>query len=101
MAQTNINIRMDKDLKTQFESFCSEVGLTMSVAFNIFAKTVVKQKRIPFEISTEKELKREGWIIPKGEENDPFWSETNLKALNESIRGAEAGKLTEHELIEA
>jgi len=37
MAQTNINIRMDTQLKKQFEEFCSNVGLTMSTAFNVFA----------------------------------------------------------------
>jgi len=51
MAQTNINIRMDEDLKREFDSLCNELGLTMTAAFNIFAKTVVRQHKIPFEIS--------------------------------------------------
>lgn len=52
MAQTtNINIRMDANLKKQFEAFCSDVGMTMSTAFNIFAKKAVRENRIPFEIS--------------------------------------------------
>lgn len=38
MASTNINIRMDSDLKKQFEAFCSDMGMTMTTAFNIFAK---------------------------------------------------------------
>lgn len=54
MAQTNINIRIDKNLKKQFDAFCSEVGLNMSTAFNIFAKTVVREQRIPFELNTYK-----------------------------------------------
>lgn len=51
MAQTNINIRMDEDLKRDFDIFCSEIGLNMSTAFNIFAKTVVRHQRIPFELA--------------------------------------------------
>lgn len=51
MGQTNINIRMDENLKKQFELFCNELGLTMTTAFNIFAKTVVRQHKIPFELS--------------------------------------------------
>lgn len=51
MAQTNVNIRMDEDLKKQFDSFCSEVGMTMTTAFCVFAKTVVRRHRIPFEIT--------------------------------------------------
>lgn len=51
MAQTSINIRMDDSLKKQFENLCSELGLSMSTAFTLFAKTMVRQQGIPFEIS--------------------------------------------------
>lgn len=51
VAQTNINIRMDENLKQQFDRVCNELGLNMTTAFNIFAKTVVRQQRIPFELS--------------------------------------------------
>lgn len=51
MAQTNVNIRMDAELKRQLDLFCSEIGITASAAFNIFAKAVVRQQRIPFELS--------------------------------------------------
>lgn len=51
MAQTNINIRMDQNLKQQFDHLCTELGLNMSTAFNIFAKTMVRQQKIPFEVA--------------------------------------------------
>lgn len=53
MAQTNVNIRMDETLKKQFDHLCSELGLNMSTAFNVFAKTMVRQQKIPFEISLD------------------------------------------------
>ena len=53
MAQTNVNIRMDENTKKAFDAFCSEIGLSVSSVFNMFAKTVVREQRIPFEISTE------------------------------------------------
>ncbi len=53
MAQTNVNIRMDESTKLAFDKFCSEIGLSVSSAFNIFAKTVVREQRIPFELTTE------------------------------------------------
>lgn len=53
MAQTNVNIRMDEATKIAFDKFCSEIGLSVSSAFNIFAKTVVREQRIPFELTTE------------------------------------------------
>lgn len=51
MAQTNINIRMDQTLKQEFDAMCSELGLTMTAAFNIFARTVVRQRGIPFPVT--------------------------------------------------
>ena len=51
MAQTSINIRMDENLKREFDSFCGEIGLNMSTAFNIFAKAVVRHQRIPFDLA--------------------------------------------------
>ena len=53
MAQTNVNIRMDENLKREFDEICDDFGLTMTAAFTIFAKTVVRQQRIPFEISKD------------------------------------------------
>ncbi len=53
MSQTNVNIRMDQATKTAFDAFCEEIGLSVSAAFNIFAKTVVREHRIPFELTTE------------------------------------------------
>jgi DNA-damage-inducible protein J len=86
MAQTNINIRMDTQLKKQFETFCANVGLTMTAAFNVFAKTSVRLQKIPFEITADA---------------DPFYNESNMKALVKSIKQLEEGKGIEHELIEA
>lgn len=83
MAQTNINIRMDEDLKKQFDAFCSDVGMNMTTAFCIFAKTVVKQHRIPFEISSE---------------SDPFYSADNIARLKKSIAQMEATGGTVHEV---
>lgn len=38
MANININIRMDSDLKQQFEAFCNDVGMTMTTAFTVLRK---------------------------------------------------------------
>ena len=51
MAQTNVNIRMDAELKRQFEAFCADVGMSMTTAFCVFAKKAVRENRIPFEVS--------------------------------------------------
>ena len=85
MAQTMVNFRMDEDLKRSMEKACSDMGLSMTTAFTIFAKKVSREKRIPFEISA-----------------DPFYSESNMKRLEKIIADIDAGhaKLVEHDLIE-
>jgi addiction module RelB/DinJ family antitoxin len=51
MAQATYSIRMDEVLKKQFDTLCNDFGMTATTAFNIFARTVVREKRIPFEIT--------------------------------------------------
>ena len=57
----------------------------MTTAVNMFVRQVVRQGGIPFEITTK---------------TDPFYSESNMRVLRQSIKEANEGKLTEHELIE-
>ena len=50
MAQATFSVRMDEKLKRQLDEICLEFGMTTSTAFNIFARTVVRERKIPFEI---------------------------------------------------
>lgn len=83
MAQ--INFRVDDDLKRNAERTFDDMGINMSTALNIFLKRVVRENRIPFELS-----------------GDPFYSEENLSELKKRITEIESGKaiLKEHELVE-
>lgn len=54
MAQTNVNIRIDETDKLLFEEICGKLGMTMSTAFNIFAKAVIRQGGFPFELSLDR-----------------------------------------------
>ena len=76
MAQTLVNFRIDEATKKQMEQICNELGITMSTAFNIFAKKMIREKRIPFDVSI-----------------DPFYSESNMKAIDESIKQLEKGNV--------
>lgn len=86
MAQTMVNFRMDSDLKKNMEEVCSNMGMSMTTAFTIFAKTVTRENRIPFEITA-----------------DPFYSKSNIEHLKKVTKGIEDGtaKLEQHDLIEA
>lgn len=52
MANVNLNIRLDKNLKNDFSRVCDSMGMSMSTAFNIFAKAVVSEEAIPFKVKT-------------------------------------------------
>ena len=74
MATTSVTIRMDEKLKKQAEALFSDMGLNMTVAMTIFAKAVVRQGKIPFEIAV-----------------DPFWNESNQIHLRKVIGEYESG----------
>jgi addiction module RelB/DinJ family antitoxin len=41
---------MDSGIKAAFEELCSQFGMSVNTAMNVFANAVVKQRKIPFEI---------------------------------------------------
>ena len=43
MGQSTISVRLDDTIKKQFDSLCAEFGMSASTAFNIYARTVVRQ----------------------------------------------------------
>ena len=51
--EVNINIKLDEKIKNEMEAVCLEMGLSMSEAFNVFAKRVAREGRIPFELSDD------------------------------------------------
>ncbi|MDE6660939.1 MAG: type II toxin-antitoxin system RelB/DinJ family antitoxin [Anaeroplasmataceae bacterium] len=62
---TNINIRMDKDIKNAAEKIFNELGLNMTTAINIFLRKSIQEHGIPFDVKLN---------IP---------NETTLKAIEE------------------
>ena len=50
MAQANVNIRMDAELKNNLDQLCNELGMTISTAVTIFAKAMVRNGGIPFDV---------------------------------------------------
>ena len=58
MAQVTFSVRMDENLKRQFDMLCQEFGMNTTTAINVFARATVRQRKIPFEISAP-EITRE------------------------------------------
>ena len=51
---TSITVRIDEDLKKNFEEVLDDIGLSISSAFTVFAKAVTKERKIPFELKADK-----------------------------------------------
>jgi addiction module RelB/DinJ family antitoxin len=61
MAQVTFSVRMDETLKRQLDQLCLDFGMNTSTAINIFAKAVVREGKIPFEIYSNRDgISREG-----------------------------------------
>ena len=54
MAQTTVSIRMDDELKKNMEILCEELGMNLSTAFIMFAKKMVRERAIPFDVSVKR-----------------------------------------------
>ena len=81
MAQTTVSVRMDNELKKEFDAVCNDLGLSMTTVITMLAKKMAREKRLPFEISI-----------------DPFYSDENIKRLKKSIAQMETTGGTIHEV---
>ena len=84
MAQATVSARIDSKDKERFDKFCSNVGLSSSAAIYMFVKTVINERRIPFEVR----------------EPAARYNASDIEALKKGIEQLNAGKGVEHELIE-
>lgn len=51
MANINITIRIDKELKKEADNLFHELGMSFTTAVTIFAQQAVREQRIPFDIT--------------------------------------------------
>ena len=97
MSQSALTIRLDSELKTQFDSLCEEFGMSTNTAFNIYVRQVVRNRRIPFTI----EAPAKDDVMAKG--RAAFYAmrqaaaeagvqDMSLDEINEEIRLAREGR---------
>ena len=84
LQNTNVNIRMDEELKKQAEQLFADLGMNMTTAINVFIRQSVNYGGIPFQIVRK----------------DDFYNDYNQQVLKRSISQLEAKKGTSHELIQ-
>lgn len=92
MAQATFSVRMDEDLKHQFDALCTELGMNATTAFNVFARAVVRERKIPFEIQASQKVARaagmQAFLDLRAEAKENGVQDMTLEEINEEIRQA-------------
>ena len=88
MAQSAVTVRIDSEIKSQFDKVCEQIGMSANTAFNVFVKAVVRTRSIPFKISahpTEDNVLRDFYEFRKqiAASDRP---ELTMEEINEEIR---------------
>ena len=76
MAQTNLTIRIDENIKQEAELLFNKIGLNMSSAINIFFRQAIREQCIPFELKPYED----------------YYTGENLKKLKRSAEQLERGE---------
>lgn len=95
MPTTTFSVRMDEKLKMNLDDLCAQFGMNTSTAINLFARAVVRERRIPFEISaippdTESGLRAFQKLRRQAKENG--LQEMSLDEINAEINNFRKGK---------
>lgn len=75
----NLTITLDDQDKKDISQFCDQIGMTVSSLFNVFTKQVLREGRIPFEISLNKPNRK---TIKAMKEGDRIANDPNVKGLS-------------------
>ena len=97
MSQSALTIRLDSDLKMQFDSLCEEFGMSTNTAFNIYVRQVVRNRRIPFTIEAPAmddvmDKGRAAFYRMRQAAADAGLQDMSLDEINEEIRLSREGK---------
>ena len=95
MAQATFSVRMDEGLKEEFDRLCMEFGMSATTAINVFARAVVRERRIPFTIQAPQDLDKfsgvKAFLALRKEASANGVQDLSLEEINEEIRKARYG----------
>lgn len=88
-TDTSMTIRMDKQVKKEAQKIFSALGMDMTTAINVFLRQVIRFRGFPFDVRLGTPIEK-----PSAEAmSDPFYSESNMKHLQKSIKQLEDGQV--------
>ena len=88
-TDTSMTIRMNKKVKQEAQEIFSALGMDMTTAINVFLRQAIYFKGFPFDVRLDVLS-----VEPSDEAvSDPFYSESNMKHLQKSIKQLEEGQV--------
>ena len=92
MALATFSVRMDENLKRQFDALCADFGMNATTAFNVFARAVVRERKIPFEIQASNDNYKlagmQAFLALRAQAQENGVQDLSLDEINEEIRKA-------------
>ena len=95
-----MTVRLDSDVKSQFDSLCQDFGMSANTAFNVFVNAVIRNRCIPFSIESSQRLTSQQKAMNavetmRKQAQATGISELSLDEINEEIRLARAARNNE------
>ena len=97
MAQSAVTVRIDSEMKSQFDKLCEQFGMSANTAFNIFVNAVVRSRSIPFSIranKTETPSALDLFMQQRKAAESSEEPELTLDEINAEIRAAREARLS-------
>ena len=92
MAVATFSVRMDEKLKKELDELCAQFGMNTSVAINIFARAVVRERRIPFEITASSDAGIRAFQSLRQQAAANGLQDLSLREINREIAKSRVGK---------
>lgn len=87
-----MTVRIDAQMKSQFDSLCEQFGMSANTAINNFIKAVVRSRSIPFSINVKdekeeiREKAKQAFASIRARAEASTEPEMTLEEINEEIR---------------
>ena len=83
MTSVSLNVRVNPKEKKEFERFCDSVGMNVSTAINMFIKAVIRDQRLPFDVTSKSQEER---LLGKLKEAEIEMETSNKRYSKEDIK---------------
>jgi DNA-damage-inducible protein J len=90
MAQSAVTVRLDSEIKTQFDALCEQFGMSANTAFNIFVKAVIRSRSIPFTVRGSSPSALDLFLQQRKAAENSIERELSLDEINAEISDARA-----------